>query len=243
MYHRLSRLGDSQVRNFKRRANRIKTLWAYAPPEWRNDFKLTLATVFCCIVLLIFFSADTLFGAVLLRTVYFQYGPLIVVILLGIWCLAVMTWAHIPFKALVVVIGVYLGVAGLLLTSARFVFLASYLAGALLSFSLVCFIPITFVTWLGIGVIVSLRGYFREFITDALLIRIFISGLLIFTGCYIALRHIDSLDFKVVDYQVVGTENYYSVTFTSISSDTSDDRANYICNSISVSCKEISEYS
>jgi hypothetical protein len=223
-------------------ANRIKTLVDYGGVEWRNDLKLAALTVFWCTGLILFFSADSLVGAMLLRVIYFQYGTLVALILIAAICFVFMSWAKLPLHLKLIGIGVYVFVAItiLFLTSPKLLLLISYLAGFILGIGSLFFVPITILIWVVIGIIAWIRGYFREYLTEPFLIRMFIAGLLIFTACYASVRYVQSLDFTIVDHKAIASENFYTISFTSVSSDVSGGMAYYKCNTISVSCTGVS---
>lgn len=224
-------------------ANRIKTLVEDGGVEWRNDLKLAVLTMLCCAGIILFFSADDLLGAVLLRAIYFRYGTLVALILIAAVCFVFMSWAKLPLHLKLIGMGVYVFIAItiLFLTSPKLLLLISYLAGFILGIGSLFFVPITVLIWVIIGIIAWIRGYFREYLTDPFLIRMFIVGFLIFTACYASVRYVQSLDFTIVDHNTIDGENFYTIRFTSVSSDASGGTAYYKCNTISASCTEVSE--
>jgi len=107
--------------------NRIKTLLEYGGTEWRSDLKLALFTLICCVAIILFFSADSLVGAVLLRVIYFQYGTLVALILIAAVCFVFMSWAKLPLHLKLIGMGIYavVVITILFLTSPKLLFLSA----------------------------------------------------------------------------------------------------------------------
>lgn len=220
--------------------NRITTLLEYGGAEWRNDLKLAVLTIICCAGIILFFSADDLLGAVLLRVIYFRYGTLIATsLILWIWII-ILKWATIPIEWKVIGTGFFIIIAGVILISDKLVLFISLLSGFILGVGLACFIPAAIASWLIFAIGSVIRGHFREYLTEPLLTRMIMICCLFFTACFVSVRFVQSQDFTIIDYQALNSENYYTVSFTSMSSDVSGGTAYYKCNTISVSCTEIS---
>jgi hypothetical protein len=220
--------------------NRIKTLLEYGALEWRSDLKLGLLTVCCCAAIILFFSTDDLVGAILLRAIYFRYGMIVALILLASLVFIFMKWAGVPLIGKVLGVGLFLIVASPFLANQSLVFFVTYFSTFITGIGLICFIPSAIVSWLGIAVYAWSRGWLRDYLTEPLLARVIIIGFLMFTIFYISLRYVQSLDFTLIEHQAVGTENFYSVSKTSISSDINDGIFRYKCNEISIFCHEVS---
>ncbi len=220
--------------------NRIKTLLEYGTPEWRSDLKLALLTLVCCVAIIIFFGADNLLGAVILRGVYFRYGTFIAVLLVGLAWLIILKWADTLIAIKLIGVSSFIILASLFSLSSKLVFLVSYTSGFVLSIGLVCFIPAAIISWLMLATGAVIKKGFKDYLTEPLLIRMIIICCLIFTACYVSVRFVQSLDFTVIDHRTVASENYYTINFTSVSSDISGGIVEYKCNEISILCHEIS---
>ena len=211
----------------------------HGTPEWRNDLKLAALTILCSITLIIFFSADDLVGAVLLRAIYFRYGTLLTLVLLASVVWIVMKWANIPLIGKLIGTSAFMLVAGPFLANPDIMFFAITFSILIVPIGLICFIPAALCAWLAIGIVAWTKGRFRDYLTEPLLIKLIIICPLLLAAYYASFRHVNSLDFTTIEHETIDTQNYYSVSRTSISSDVSSGIVQYKCNAISISCSEI----
>ncbi len=151
-----------------------------------------------------------------------------------------MKWAGIPLIGKVIGVGLFLIVVSPFLANHSLVFFVTYFSTFVIGIGVIFVIPAAILAWLGIALYAWMRGWLRDYLTEPLLIRVIIIGLVLFSVFYVSLRNIQSLDFTVTEHQRVGEDNFYSVNRTSISSDISSGIVHYKCNALSLFCKEIS---
>lgn len=196
----------------------------------------------CCAAIILFLNAATLVGAVLLRAIYFRYGMVIAIILLGVLLFIMMRWGSISFIKEVIGIGAYILIAVFILSESKLLLLVSIASYAVTFIGVYLFLPLLLFLWICIAIYSWKKGNLNRHLTELLFIRLLIAASLLIPAGYAAGQYAPSLDFTLIDHKSVGAENYYSVTRTSLSSDTTSGTitVQYKCNEISVFCHEVS---
>jgi hypothetical protein len=192
------------------------------------------------ILLILFFSLDELIGATILRATYFQWGFIISVMLLACIVGVILYWAE---QSAIIIVGgfaLFVVLSGFIFAARPYwIFGVSYLAGFAVSIGLFCFIPASILAWIGMSVYAVIRGNLREYFYEPLLARSIIIGSLLFASCYTAAMFAKSSGFNVIEHHSSERANRYVVNYIDVSSGLSFQTAEYECNIVSISCKQV----